>query len=294
MASITGAFATVYSGSCGDNLTYTLDTSTGVLKIEGTGAMSDYSRNYTNNGTYVTNAPWGSHYKIFNSVNVSKGVTSIGDYAFYGCSYLTSIIIPEGVTSIGQEAFYSCSYLPFVTLPSSVTSIGDNAFYECTRLTSVTLSEGVASIGSSAFRGCSSLTSITIPSSVTSMGNHAFAYCSSMASVSIPNSVTSIGDYAFWNCSSLTSITIPESVTSIGSSAFHGTPWYTNQSDGVIYAGLVAYKYKGTMPGNTSAVLKDGTKGIACSAFSNCSSLTSITIPSSVTSIGSSAFSYCI
>ena len=105
--------------------------------------------------------------------------------------------------------------------------------------------------------------------------------------------VTSIGEEAFCYCSGLTSITIPNSVTSIGDYAFYGTAWYNNQPDGVVYAGKVAYKYKGTMPSNTSIELAEGTLGIASSAFYECSSLTSVTIPNSVTSIGYSAFKNC-
>ena len=110
----------------------------------------------------------------------------------------------------------------------------------------------------------------------------------------IGNGVTSIGSSAFYNCSSLASITIPNSVTSIGWKAFSGTAWYDNQPDGLVYAGKVAYEYKGTMPENTNLAIKEGTLGIADGAFFDCSGLVSITIPNSVTSIGDEAFHECI
>lgn len=105
--------------------------------------------------------------------------------------------------------------------------------------------------------------------------------------------MTSIGSWAFRNCSKLSLVKIPNSVTSIGSYAFDKTKWYENQPDGLVYAGLVLYIYKGTMPANTNVEIKEGTKGIAEEAFMNCSGLTSITIPNSVTNIGAQAFRNC-
>ena len=147
-------------------------------------------------------------------------VTSIGSYAFYDCSSLTSVTIPNSVTSIGGSAFRGCSDLTSVTIPNSVTSIGSSAFSGCSGLTSITIPNSVTSIGWSAFSGCFGLTSVTIPNSVTSIGYETFYGCSGLTSVTIPNSVTSIGYRAFVGCSGLTSVTIPNSVTSIGSSAF--------------------------------------------------------------------------
>lgn len=144
--------------------------------------------------------------------------------------------------------------------------------------------------------------SVTIPSTftcngitftVTSIGEHAFAGCSGLTSVTISNGVDSICDYAFLDCSSLTSITIPNSVTIIGEYAFYGTAWYNNQPDGVVYAGLVAYNYKGTMPSGTSIILRDGTIGIADWAFQQFTGLASVTIPNSVITIGDEAFLAC-
>ena len=200
---------------------------------------------------------------------IPDSVTSIGDYAFYGCSSLTSIIIPDSVTSIGNRAFCGCSSLTSITIPEGVTSIGDKAFSGCSSLTSITIPESVTSIGYRAFYGCNSLTSITIPNGVTSIGSDAFSGCNSLTSITIPNGVTSIGSSAFSGCNSLTSITIPDSVTSIGNRAFMDCTSLT------------------------SVTIPDGVTSIGDYAFSGCSSLTSITIPESVTSIGDKAFGSC-
>ncbi len=134
---------------------------------------------------------------------------------------------------------------------------------------------------------------VVIEDGVANIGDYAFCDCKNLASATISNSVIRIGEYAFSGCSSLNTITIPSSVTSIAQKAFYNTKWFNDQSDGLVYAGLVVYGYKGSIPEGTNVVLKEGTKGIAENAFYNCSGLTSIIIPESVTNIGHSAFYGC-
>ena len=181
---------------------------------------------------------------------------------------VTDLVIPSSVTSIGDWAFYSYTSLTSVTFAenSQCTRIGEGAFYECTNLTSVTFAGNsqCTNIGFCAFFGCTDLTSIEIPSSVTGIGDYAFLYCDALNKIYIadiafwcgidfglqfytpfngdavlsahpydlylngrlvtdlviPSSVTSIGGFAFANCSSLTTIVVPSSVTSIGGRAF--------------------------------------------------------------------------
>ena len=231
--------------------------------------------------------------------DLSKGeaaaVTNIGT-VFTSKTNITSFDELQyftGLTSITANAFSNCSNLTRITIPNSVTSIGNKAFYGCSGLTSINIPNSVTTIGKETFYGCSGLTSINIPNSVTTISVRAFCKCSGLTYVSIPNSVTLIDEYTFSSCSRLTRIDIPNSVTFIGPNAFSGTAWYDNQPDGLIYAGLVAYKYKGTMPYGTNFSLREDTRGIAGYAFSGCSGLTSITIPNTITSIGQNAFYNC-
>ena len=259
-------------------------------------------------------------------------VTSIGYYAFFGCSGLTSVAIPDSVTSIGSYAFYDCSGLTSVTIPDSVTSIWGWAFSYCSGLTSVTIPDSVTSIDDLAFYR-SGLTSfvvnemnpsycsknglllskdektlvhgvngdVTIPDSVTSIGERAFYGRSGLTSVTIPDSVTSIGDEAFSFCSGLTSVTIPDSVTRIGSHAFEDcnglTSFVVNEMNPSYCSknGLLLSKDEKTLVHgvNGDVTIPDSVTSIGSGAFEGCSGLTSVTIPDSVTSIGYYAFSWC-
>ena len=272
------ASAATYSGTCGDNLTWSLDIKTGALTIFGAGTMTD--------------SPWSSYSDIITSVQINNGVTNIKSGAFSDCSILTSVTIPDSVTSIGGSAFKSCSSLTSITIPDSVTSIGNSAFESCSNLTSLTIPDSVTSIGQDAFYYCTSLTSVKMGSSVTDIGNYAFEDCINLTSLSLPVGITTIGAGTFHNCDSLTSITIPDGVTTIGYYAFENCNNLISVTipSSVTSIGQDAFYYCTSL---TSVTFSNALKSIGSDAFAGCSSLTNVTIPGSVTSIGDSAFSNC-
>ena len=198
----------------------------------------------------------------------------------------TKLVIPDGVTSIGSYAFFGCSALTSITIPDSVTSIGASAFYNCNNLTSITIPDSVTSIGASAFYNCNNLTSINIPDSVTSIGNDAFYNCNSLTSINIPDSVTSIGRWAFNGCSNITNATLP-------AFAIECIPKTKLQTVTITSGTGIASDAFRKSSNLTSVTICDGVKSIGSNAFYGCISLTSVIIPISVVRIEYDVFNGC-
>lgn len=272
------------TGSCGENLTYEYDPSLKTLTISGTGKMTDYSLS-----AGEEHVPWESLKNGIETVNIENGVTSIGSYTFYACRNLKSITIPDSVTGIGEEAFESTAYYE------------DDSKWE----------NGVLYIGNHLIKAendelkQAGISNYTVNSGTKTIADSAFSSCG-VTSITVPDSVTSIGRFAFYFCDELVNITLPDSVTSIGDNAFYATylynEWYGNSEQcNVLYIGHHLIKAdewalnQAISKNNISSdyVVKSVTKTIADNAFEGCESLTGITLPDSVASIGNCAFEKC-
>ncbi len=308
-ASTFGVFATAFAadlvktGSCGETVTYTLD-SDGVLIISGSGAMWGYMNE--------TGSPFYADESI-KTVVIEQGVTSIGSEAFYGCTGLASVTISDSVTTIGSRAFYFCSGLTSLTIPASVVSMRHlDSFCGCSGLEQLEVASGnpvfhsegnciIETETKTLILGCKN-SIIPDDGSVTSIGLYAFCYNAGVTGITIPDNITSIDGDSFVNCTGLTGITIPASVTSIREGAFHGCSGLETME---VAAGNPTYHSAGNCIIETetktlvfgcknSVIPDDGSvTSIGCFAFWRNTALESIVIPESVTSVGRCAFLEC-
>jgi uncharacterized repeat protein (TIGR02543 family) len=271
-----------YTGTCGatgheSEVTWIFDPADNSMTISGSGAMAGYST--------ATSMPWNSIKTNITSVVIEEGVTTIGNYAFYGCSALASVTFPETFSTIGNYAFYNCSGLTAIALPEGITATGNSVFY-----------------------GCTSLASVTLPNTLTSIGSNAF-HSNAFTSIYIPNSVTSIGLSAFKNCSSLTSITIPENVTTISTisgstvySTFAGCTlltsvvWNAGNCQNFTTVGQyasISAPFESIKTQISSFTFGENVKRIPAYLCHGMTNLAAVTIPASVESIGANAFDGC-
>ncbi|MBE6574188.1 MAG: leucine-rich repeat domain-containing protein [Ruminococcaceae bacterium] len=241
------------SGKCGDNLTWSL--SGGTLTISGSGAMTNYN--------YFEKAPWYDSRNDIKNVVIKDGVTTLGNYAFYECSAITSIEFPSsGLVSIGDEAIRDCTSLKELTLPEglqtigliaiaynpnlesvyipdSVTRIRNMAFAQCTSLKEIDYPASATEVESYIFSGCTALERVTLPIGIGKIGLGAFEVCEKLSSINIPDTVTYIRSSAFAYCKSLRSITLPQSINNMENDVFGNCPYLTVEC----YEGSYAHNY---------------------------------------------------
>ena len=164
------------SGSCGANVTWEFDPSTGALTITGTGAMDDYLNN--------ASAPWNSYITNITSVTITDGVTNVGNHSFEQCKSLTTVTIGDDVETIGTFAFSECGE----------------------QFTTLTLGNSIRTIGNQAFASNNGITGFTLPSTLETIGNFAFIHNSAITTLTIPSNVTSIDADAFYGCTAVTDV----------------------------------------------------------------------------------------
>ena len=324
MLAVPASAATAAQGNCGEdgnNLTWIYDKpflsflgGKSTLSVSGSGRMASYTA-----GT----APWYSNASAYAVLTLNAGLTSIGDYAFYNLTKITSVSIPEGVLTIGEGAFKNCTALTSVTLPSTLTSIDATAFAGCTGLDGKTLASGtfasgvtwkvvydndttsfsITVSGSGAmddFNGAkapgyypfhTTNCTLTVASGITHIGDGAFADFEKVTGFSFPASLTEIGDGAFSGCTALASVSIPTTVKSIGDSAFAGCAALTSVN--IPASATVGARAFSGCTALSSVSISNGVTAIGDHAFAGCTSLGSVTMPDSVLTLGDGAFSGC-
>ena len=259
------------SSMSGDN--WTLNN--GVLTFFGTEPIPEYE---------AGGAPWYDQY--VSSAVIGNGISRIPDFTFSELKHLSSVNIPGSVTEIGANAFFGCSSLESVAIPSGVSSIDPGAFAYCTGLTQLSFPVSLRSIGDSAFSECVNLQSVSFEDGIISIGPSAFKNCSNLSDVELPDSLTSIGGEAFSGDFNLTIINIPENAHLTGPKVFAGCNKLADKKGFIILDPLLV-QYTGN---SNNIEIPAGVTKIADYAFYEYPVMASVEMPDTVTAIGDFAF----
>ncbi len=294
------------SGAIGADIQWNLDGN-GTLTITGTGTIFPFTEGRP--------APWDDRKEAIKAVEISDGITEIGNRAFLDCVNLETVALPDELLRIGDEAFRGCASLKGLQLPGSVESIGWAAFALCDHLTWIQMPGTVTYLGGFAFYGCEKLNTVAIPSFTTAIEAGTFRGCTSLVDVAIHENVTFIGSEAFYGCTSLRSVTIPEAVTEISEMAFYGCTALKFANVPVTLEKIGAQAFAGcrnmsdfAIPGSVreigdgafrdcaslgTVVIPEGVAEVGNYAFRGCAKLNAVILPDSLEKIGRYAFSYC-
>ena len=269
-------------GTCGKEVTWSLGDD-GTLTISGTGEMKNY--------TYKSEMPWYKYISQIKNVVIKEGVTSIGDYAFYGMTKLTNVTVPKGIISIGAFAFKNCTVLDGVQLPTTLKKLGESAFFGCSSLTEIAIPEGLYTVWGYTFKNCTKLEKVIFPSTLVKIDEAAFYGCSSLKTLTIPDNVSIIGIYCFKNCTRLSSVQLSANIQQIREAVFYGTA-ITELKVPDKVTSIGAYAFKNCTKLKNVTFSKNLTK-IDDSAFYACSGLAVLNLPDSLTEIKDYAFRKC-
>ncbi len=272
------ASAAAVEGTCGESLTWTLDTD-GTLTISGTGKMADFP----------AAAPWAAYKMQILSLSVAEGVTTLGNAAFSGCSRLSDVALPGSLTAIGDEAFRACHALTQISVPNNVTRLGDRAFFACSALSKVQLPAKLKSIGGSAFESCSALTALIIPNGVAEISSGAFRDCTALAHMELPGSVKHVTAGLFSGCESLKSVVLGDGIESIASGAFSSCGL---ESVSIPASVKTVYQtaFQECWALKTAEIAAEE---VGVAAFLDCGALASVTFEKTVKKLGKNIFGGC-
>lgn len=259
---------------------YSSDPIRGYVRYEKSDCQSDSLVITAIANTNYVFSSWNDGSKdVTRHIKLTQDTTLVAYFAYTGIcgdnahwTYIDGNLL---ITGSGDMYDYTETTMPWNLLRDSISTIS--------------IGQNITSIGNYAFYKCNRITYVIIPDKVESIGNSAFYQCTNLSSVIVGRQVERIGAYAFNGCKLLSAIMIPASVTYIGNGAFSNTAWYTEQPEGIVYINNVLYDYKGTIPRDTTLVVKAGTVSISPSAL-NDDHILSVAIPNSVTTIGASAF----
>ncbi len=249
----------------------------------------------------------------------------IGQKAFQNCAKMKSIQLGDNVSSVDNYAFYGCKTLEEIVIPNATKSIGTYCFQNCSAMQKAVLGDGIMTVPQYAFAGCAGLQDVTISPNVSTIGQYAFQNCSSLPQIAIPSAVTKISNYAFEGCKGLKNVVINDRKTALTLGSNGSSPLFSNCSlDSVYIGGKISYNtssnygyspfYRNTSlrtivitdeetkiydnefygcTGLKNVKIGDGVESIGNYAFSGCSSLAGFAFGKSMKSIGKEAFSDC-